>query len=89
MIRANPPDVALIDLGLPGVDGYEVARRLRASPATSDVMLFAITGYGQDEDRRRALAAGFDVHLVKPFHYPELMAAVQRSSGVRPLNPEA
>ena len=77
MLRAHPADVALIDIGLPGIDGYEVARRLRASPATSGMTLVAITGYGQDADRQRALAAGFDAHLVKPLGYAELVEALQ------------
>ena len=59
-------DVALIDIGLPGCDGYEVARRVRAAPG-ADVVLVALTGYGRDEDRTRAAAAGFDAFLVKPF----------------------
>jgi len=61
------PKVALVDIGLPGIDGYEVARRLRARyPGDEMPLLVAMTGFGQPEDRRRALAAGFDVHLVKP-----------------------
>jgi signal transduction histidine kinase/ActR/RegA family two-component response regulator len=64
--RALAPDVALVDVGLPGVDGYEVARRIRASDAGRSLRLVAITGYGQAEDRQRALDAGFDTHLTKP-----------------------
>ena len=60
------PDVALIDIGLPDLDGYEVARRLRASPGGRRMGLIAITGYGQAEDQRRAYEAGFDAHLTKP-----------------------
>jgi CheY-like chemotaxis protein len=59
-------DIALIDIGLPGLDGYAVARQLRAAPTGRGLRLVALTGYGEPEDRRRALAAGFDVHLVKP-----------------------
>ena len=62
--RRVRPDAALIDIGLPGIDGYEVARRIRAD--VPGARLVAVTGYGQPEDRERALAAGFDVHLVKP-----------------------
>jgi signal transduction histidine kinase len=62
--RRVRPDAALIDIGLPGIDGYEVARRIRAD--VPGARLVALTGYGQPEDRDRALAAGFDVHLVKP-----------------------
>jgi CheY-like chemotaxis protein/anti-sigma regulatory factor (Ser/Thr protein kinase) len=60
------PDVALIDIGLPGVDGYEVARRIRAATGGERIRLIALTGYGQPEDRRRSLEAGFDAHLLKP-----------------------
>lgn len=77
MLFAAAADVALIDIGLPGIDGYELARRLRASPAASGMTLVAITGYGQDSDRQRAIAAGFDLHLVKPFGYVELVEALQ------------
>ncbi len=60
------PEVVLLDIGLPGLDGYEVARRLRALPGGDRCLLIALTGYGQQDDRRRAHEAGFDVHLVKP-----------------------
>ena len=62
----HKPDVVLIDLGLPGLDGYEVARALRASPVGKQATLIAVTGYGQQDDRRRSTEAGFDAHLVKP-----------------------
>jgi signal transduction histidine kinase/CheY-like chemotaxis protein len=60
------PDVVLIDIGLPGIDGYEVARRLKASSQVDSAVLVALTGYARAEDRQRAIAAGFDHHLVKP-----------------------
>jgi CheY-like chemotaxis protein len=60
------PEVLLIHLGLPGVDGYEVARAVRSSPGGKSAVLIAVTGYGQAEDRRRSTEAGFDAHLVKP-----------------------
>jgi PAS domain S-box-containing protein len=60
------PEVVLIDLGLPGLDGYEVARALRSTPTGKTTALIAVTGYGQAEDRRRSKEAGFDAHLVKP-----------------------
>ena len=62
------PDVAIIDIGLPGVDGYEVARRIRGGPLpwARDVKLLALTGYGDANDRHRALESGFDEHLLKP-----------------------
>lgn len=73
------PEAALIDIGLPGMDGYELARRARA--LSKDIALLAVTGYGQREDRDRALAAGFDAHLTKPFSYDELKRALARSGG--------
>jgi CheY-like chemotaxis protein len=66
------PDLALIDIGLPGLDGYEVARRIRSAPGGALLHLVALTGYGQPEDRRRALEAGFDTHLVKPVELDQL-----------------
>ena len=60
------PDIALVDVGLPGMDGYELARRIRNDPPAPEIRLVAMTGYGRPEDRARALAAGFDAHLVKP-----------------------
>jgi signal transduction histidine kinase/CheY-like chemotaxis protein len=71
------PDIALVDIGLPGIDGYEVARRLRADPATSGLRLVALTGYGLESDRRRALEAGFDAHLVKPVDLNRLMQVLE------------
>lgn len=65
-IEAFRPDVALLDLGLPGMDGYELARAIRALPGFSTLRLIAVSGYGQAEDRRRTREAGFDDHLVKP-----------------------
>jgi CheY-like chemotaxis protein len=63
---ARPPDAVFLDIGLPGVNGYDVARAMRASPALAGTKLIAFTGYGHDEDRRRVREAGFDHHLVKP-----------------------
>jgi CheY-like chemotaxis protein len=80
MAAATSPDIAVIDLGLPGMDGYEVARRLRASRA-KDMGLIALSGYGQPEDRRKAVAAGFDTHVVKPVdpaHLSAVIASLQR-----------
>ncbi len=64
--RTRLPDLMLVDIGLPGMDGYEVAREVRRDPQLRNVVLVALTGYGRDEDREHALAAGFDRHLVKP-----------------------
>jgi two-component system CheB/CheR fusion protein len=60
------PDVVLLDIGLPGADGNEVARKIRQQKELEGVVLVAMTGYGQDSDRQRSHAAGFDYHLVKP-----------------------
>jgi signal transduction histidine kinase/ActR/RegA family two-component response regulator len=72
------PDLILSDLGLPGMDGYELARQLRARPAFGRVVLVALTGYGRDEDRRRAVEAGFDHHLVKPPDLSALLELIRR-----------
>ncbi len=74
---ASRPDVALVDLGLPGLDGYELARRVRAAGARG-MRLIALTGYGQPDDVRRARDAGFDVHLTKPVDPDELAAVIAR-----------
>ena len=74
---ASQPDVAIIDIGLPGLNGYEVAARLRADPVTQHIRLIALTGYGQAQDRQLALDAGFDTHLVKPVNADELFKALQ------------
>ena len=75
LVQRMKPDVVLLDIGLPGVDGYEVARRLRK--AAKCPRLIAVTGYGRPEDHQRAIAAGFDVHLTKPLNYDDLHLALQ------------
>ena len=60
------PQVALLDISLPGMDGYELARRLRSQPGLGPVVLVALTGWGHEEDRRRSQEAGYDHHLTKP-----------------------
>jgi signal transduction histidine kinase len=76
------PDLALVDIGLPGIDGYEVARRLRADPATREIKLIALTGYGLAEDLRRVMEAGFDRHLVKPVDIDQLMEVIDSCARV-------
>ncbi|HZM92339.1 MAG TPA: response regulator [Vicinamibacterales bacterium] len=66
MLKTAHPDIALVDIGLPGMDGYEVARRFRAEPDGDRVLLVAVTGYGSLADRDRSRQAGFDLHLLKP-----------------------
>lgn len=73
------PDVVLLDLGLPDLDGYEVARRLRAMPALSETRLIALTGYGGEKDRLRSGEAGIDKHLVKPVGLQTLEAAIKET----------
>ena len=72
------PDVALVDLGLPGIDGYEVARRVRAGAGGNNVRLVALLEYGGPEARAEAKAAGFDEHINKPVEIPELMALLSQ-----------
>lgn len=66
LAAARSPEIVLVDIGLPGMDGYEVARRLRTTPQGRQMRLLAVTGYGDAENRQRSLEAGFDAHLVKP-----------------------
>jgi two-component system, chemotaxis family, CheB/CheR fusion protein len=73
LIAAASPDLAILDVGLPGMDGLEVARRVRSDPEHSGMYLIALTGYGQASDRATALAAGFDEHLVKPVRGDDLL----------------
>jgi signal transduction histidine kinase len=84
------PEVALLDIGLPVMDGYEVARRLRASNEHAGIRLVAITGYGQEADRQRTQAAGFDAHLVKPVDLDALELLLSRltnASGAQSSSP--
>jgi signal transduction histidine kinase/CheY-like chemotaxis protein len=72
------PTAVLLDIGLPGIDGYEVARQIRTKPGGARVKIIALTGYGQPEDRERALRAGFDEHIVKPVSADAMAAALAR-----------
>jgi signal transduction histidine kinase len=71
-LEALRPDIILLDIGLPGMDGFELARIIRARPAMASVLLVAVTGYGREEDRREAQDAGFDFHLTKPVAFEDL-----------------
>ena len=84
-VAAFAPDVVFLDIGMPALSGYDVARMLRASPSSSRLVLVAVTGWGQPDDRRRSDEAGFDHHLVKP---PE-MAAICRICDELPLRPRS
>ena len=73
------PRVVVLDLGLPKVDGYEVSRRLRNSADTRDALIIAVSGYGQDEDRRRSTEAGFDYHFIKPVDFQTLLGVLREA----------
>jgi CheY-like chemotaxis protein len=76
------PEVCLLDTGLPDMDGYALAHRLRATPGLEQATLIAITGYGQDEARKKSTAAGFDHHLVKPIDTAKLLALFAHASSL-------
>jgi CheY-like chemotaxis protein len=75
------PDVVLLDIGLPQLNGYGAARRIRDQPWGKTMVLIALTGWGQDEDRRQSQDAGFDAHLVKPVDYSALMELLAKQGG--------
>jgi PAS domain S-box-containing protein len=81
LAASDPPDVALLDIGMPNMNGYELARRFRENPALENVLLVAVTGWGQDDDRRRTREAGFDFHLVKPVDVASLERAIANVRG--------
>jgi CheY-like chemotaxis protein len=72
------PDVILLDIGLPGEDGFQIAQRLRSDPSSKDAFLVALTGFGSDEDVARSRAAGFDEHLIKPVEPQRLLRVIAR-----------
>ena len=82
LAASTRPDVVFLDIALPGVDGYEVARRLRAGDAMRGIALIAVTGFGRDEDVQRARGAGFEHYLVKPVD-PRLLMGLLGSLGRR------
>ena len=75
------PHVALLDIGMPGLDGYEVARLIRSKPWGEGIVLIALTGWGEEEDRRLAREAGFDRHLLKPVDIAPLREALAVADG--------
>jgi CheY-like chemotaxis protein len=84
---ARPPDVVLLDIGLPGMSGHEVARRLRQLPGLERVLLVAVTGYGQEADLRRSREAGIDYHLVKPVDLTALQEILRAAASARAAVP--
>ena len=84
MLDEVRPDVAILDVGLPGLDGFEVARRVRAHPRHKHLCLIALTGYGQPSDRAIGKEAGFDAHLVKPVRVDQLLALLAEMRGEHP-----
>jgi CheY-like chemotaxis protein len=76
LIETVTPDAAFLDIGLPVMDGYELATRLRSTPGLARIRLIAVTGYGQESDRKRSAAAGFDYHLVKPVSLDQITEVV-------------
>jgi CheY-like chemotaxis protein/two-component sensor histidine kinase len=78
--REHQPDVVILDIGMPGMDGYEVARRLREAGALADALLVAMTGFGQERDRERSLVEGFHHHLVKPVQVDSILALLNGKS---------
>jgi len=86
---AFAPEVVLVDIGLPEMNGYEVARAIRSRASGNGVRLIALTGYGQPEDQRSSLEAGFDFHLTKPVAYDELRALLDRPAPPIPARPRS
>lgn len=80
------PDVVLLDIELPGLNGYEVARRIRQHPLLAGTVLVALTGYGLEADRQRAQKVGFDQHLTKPVNFDEVEKIFKALAIKRPLN---
>ena len=78
LIEDFAPDVAVLDIGLPVMDGYELARRLREHPASKHTRLIALSGYGQASDKERSQLAGFDAHLVKPIAVQALRDVIEK-----------
>ena len=79
VLESFRPSIVLLDIGMPGMDGYEVARRIRQQPENRDIVLIALTGWGQDEDRQHSQEAGFDHHLVKPVNLAALKELLRSS----------
>ena len=83
--REHEPEVVLLDIGLPGMDGYEVAAQLRREECCKEAVIIAVSGYGEEQARSRSREAGFDHHLVKPVNFETLLAVMDRARD-RPSN---
>jgi CheY-like chemotaxis protein len=83
MSASFQPDVILLDIGLPGLDGYQVARKMRDQEVTAGSLIVAVSGYGQQEDRIKAREAGFDHHLTKPVVFHDLQALLAQGNKPR------
>lgn len=84
-VESSLPDLALIDIGMPIMSGYELAKRLRADPRCESVVLVALTGYASEKDREKALMAGFDAHFAKPMDFNILSSIKRRMPGTMPV----
>ncbi len=84
LAQAFRPDVALLDIGMPDLSGYEVAKELRRKPWGQGIQLIALTGWGQEKDRQKALEAGFDHHLTKPIDPSQIEALISSSRRMEP-----
>jgi CheY-like chemotaxis protein len=82
------PDVMLLDIGLPGMSGYEVCRRIRQEPWGQTMRIVALTGWGQEEDRQRSREAGFDTHIVKPVDHEVLLKMLESIPGSDDVVPQ-
>jgi CheY-like chemotaxis protein len=78
-VASFQPDLILLDIGLPGMNGYDTCRAIRAQPGAESVVIAAVTGWGQQEDHRKSREAGFDAHLVKPVEQEALLALIAAS----------
>jgi two-component system CheB/CheR fusion protein len=79
------PDAVLLDIGMPNIDGYETCRRIREQATDKRVTIIALTGFGQEQDRRRAQDAGFDAHFVKPVDLATLLQRLGTLAGEKPI----
>jgi len=82
-VRRDPPEVVVMDIGMPVMNGYEAARRIREMRPARDILLVALTGWGQYADKARATEAGFDFHFVKPLQIEDLMACLAQAGQIR------